>query len=213
MRVLVLDSRNGNETSDLYVVDPDTRRVRTLQLNYSPEIAYDSATNQLLVVETELDVAKRGRGSLYWLKLYDARNLKLIRQAETPPRPMYAGFPNRSTKVVASASGRYVYFQVLQVHPERTDIYRVRPGRFDRVTNGIETGLPAIDSCVVDFGPAEGSEHELFFHLACDMPNTVAFMRFDSPEIDTVVVAELASRAFSIRNLSSSPLIPRSLSP
>jgi hypothetical protein len=45
--------------------------------------------------------------------MYDGETLKLVRQIEAPMRPMYAGFPNRSTRVTGTPSGRYVYIQEL----------------------------------------------------------------------------------------------------
>src|ERR1700689_4225764 len=99
MRILVLDTRNGEEISDLFIADPATRKVDQLRLNYVPEFTYDHAWHQLLVVDTELDDRHTAREARYWLKFYDGESLELVRKIETPARPMYTGFPSRSIRV------------------------------------------------------------------------------------------------------------------
>jgi hypothetical protein len=193
--MLVLDPRNGDDVSDLYVADARRRTVDRVRLNYVPEFTYDPATDQILVVETEL--GRVGQATRCWLKTYDAENFELMQQVETPLRPMYAGFPNRSTRVTASRSGRYVYFQELQQHPDRWDVYRIRAGRFDRRTGCVEQGAAVIDSCIMDFGPYGETDEHLFFHLCCEAPNTVAFLRFDRPNIEAVRMSPGPSRTWS----------------
>ncbi len=204
MRIMVLDTCNGDDVTHLYFADPAGRRIDRISLNYVPEVCYDAAQDQIVVVETELGGRERNRGSCNWLKLFNAADLTLLHQVETPARPMYTGFPNRSSRVAVTASGRYIYYQVQQVHPDRQDVYRIRPGRFDRHTGRIATGCSFVDSCVADFGLLGDDEHELFFHLSCDLPNTFAFGHFESPDLDILQVGGVTSRTYSLNETCGS---------
>jgi hypothetical protein len=201
MKILVLDPRNGDDVTDLFVVDPARRTIDGMRLNYVPELSYDAAAGELLVVETELD---RSNGAHYWLKMYDGETLGQVRQIETPIRPMYAGFPNRSTRVAGAASGRYVYFQELDRHPDRIDVYRTRVGRYDRSNDVLERGAPFLDSCIVDFGSLGASDDDIFFHLCCEAPSTVAFASFGSPALDFVSITNLPARKYSVQETCGS---------
>src|SRR3954451_5695639 len=109
MRLLVLDPRNGDRCAALFVIEPGARRpAHRFRFGYVPELRHDPAAGELLMVETELGHPGSGR-TRYWLKRLHPDTLKLIGQVETPMRPMYAGFPGRSTRVVPTPSGRYVY--------------------------------------------------------------------------------------------------------
>jgi hypothetical protein len=204
MRILVLDPRNGDDVADLFVVDPQRRTVDGMQLNYVPELAYDAVARELLVVETQLHCGERASGACYWLKMYDGESLKLVRQIETPMRPMYAGFPNRSTRVAGTVSGRYVYIQELDRHPDRIDVYRTRVGRYDRTRDVLERGAPYFDSCIVDFGLFGTSDDDIFFHLCCEAPSTVAFVDFNSPAPQFLSITNAPARKYSVQETCGS---------
>lgn len=204
MKILVLDPRNGDDVTDLFILDPERRTIDGMRLNYVPELRYDAAAGELLVVETELHSPERDHGSRYWLKMYDGETLRLARQIETPMRPMYAGFPNRSTRVAGTASGRYVYTQEVDRHPDRTDLYRTRVGRYDRSSDVFERGAPCIDSCIVDFGPFGASDDDIFFHLCCEAPSTIAFANFNEPAPEFVSLTNLPARKYSLQETCGS---------
>src|SRR5689334_22334714 len=109
MKIFVLDPRDGDACSDLFVVDENEGVVDQIRLGYVPEIRHDPVAGELVLVETELP-ASPGEPTRYWLKCYDAHSLRLSHKQEIPVRPMYAGGPGRSTRVAPTRSGRYVYF-------------------------------------------------------------------------------------------------------
>jgi hypothetical protein len=204
MKILVLDPRNGDAVTDLYVADPADRSLESMRLQYVPELHFDPAARQLLIVETELDCGPERDGTSYWLRLLDAETLKLVRTVATPTRPMYAGFPNRSTRVSGTPSGRYVYVQELCMPPGRVDIYRTLVHRYDRERNVLERGAPVVDSCVVAFGVLGPGDDELFFHLCCEEPSSVLVARFDSPGGELVRMTELPARKYSLEETCGS---------
>jgi hypothetical protein len=203
MRVLVLDPRNGDSYADLFVVDIEARSVRQMKLGYVPELSYDPVASELLLVETEIDRQADG-GARYWLKGYAADTLELAWQVETPPRPMYSGFPGRSTRVLSTPSGRYVYVLECGISPKSQEIYRITPHRYDRVSGVLEAGRPGIDSCMIEFGQFGASEDDLFFHLSCDFPSTVMFVRFSEPAMHCLALDQLAPRTHSTRETCGS---------
>src|SRR5262249_29142890 len=106
--------------------------------------------------------------------------------------------------VAGSASGRYVYFQELERHPNRTDVYRTRVGRYDRTNDALERGAPFVDSCVVDFGPFGTSDDDFFFHLCFEAPSTVAFWSFNVPDLEFVSITNLPARKYSLQETCGS---------
>lgn len=198
MKVLVLDPRNSDPISDLFVIDPYRRTVDSMRLNYVPEMQFDSTSGELLVVDTDRSGRRGNDAASYWLKMYDGKTLRLKREIQTPVRPMYAGLPNRSAGVCGTASGRYVFVLELCKHPERV-AYRMRVNRYDRSLDILEQGAPSIDSCVIDFGNMDASDNEIYFHLCCEEPNTVAFGKFDTPDVEFVRMTELASRTYALQ--------------
>jgi len=194
MRLLVLDPRNGDRCADLFVIEAGARRpAHRFRFGYVPELRHDPAAGELLMVETELGHPGSGR-TRYWLKRLHPDTFKLIGQVETPMRPMYAGFPGRSTRVVPTPSGRYVYVLELGAHPDRLDVYRTRVHRYDRRRGILEAGEPLIDSCMVEFGSMGATEDDLFFHLSCEFPSTVAFAHFNRPELELVPLCDVPAR-------------------
>jgi hypothetical protein len=196
MQVLVLDPRNGDDHADLYVFDPALHSRATLRLGYVPELHCDAARRELVVVETELE-PRDGAGARYWLKCFDTESWGLKDQREIGERPMYAGFPGRSYRVTSSPSGRYLY--ALQSHmiprlPEAEDVFRVTVVRYDRQRRVLEAGRPIVDSCLVDFGCLGNGDEDLYFHMSCDFPSTVAFAKFSSPELEWVRLEETPAR-------------------
>ncbi len=205
MKILVLDPRSGDSCADLFVVDFASGASDRLRLGYVPEVHYDAAAGELAVVDTELPQTS-GVPARYWLKCYDLGTLRQTRRHETPMRPMYAGFPGRSTRLVSSSSGRYLYFlqsEGIRRYPEE-DIFRLRVHRYDRRHDAIELGDLVVDSCLLDFGPLGGSEDELFLHLSCDFPSTIAFGKFPAPGLTLLRLEDLPSRSHSPRETCGS---------
>jgi hypothetical protein len=187
MKLLVLDPRDGDAVADLFVVD-EAGVVDTVRLGYVPELRHDPAAGEVVLVETELPQA-RGTPTRYWLKCYDADTLRLRRQVAIPERPMYAGFPGRSTRVAPTPSGRYVYFlqsETIIRFPDADDVFRLTVHRYDRHGDAVEPGGPAVESCMLDFGQFGAGDDEFYFHLSCDYPSTVAFGRFPAADLDWV---------------------------
>jgi hypothetical protein len=204
MRLLVLDPRDGDRCADLFVIEAGARRpAHRFRLGYVPELRHDPAAGELLVVETELGQAGTGR-TRYWLKRLDPDTFKPLGQVETPMRPMYAGFPGRSTRVVTTPSGRYIYVLELCAHPDRLDVYRTRVHRYDRRLGILEAGEPLIDSCMVEFGLMGTDEDELFFHLSCEFPSTVALAHFRRPDLELVTLCEVPARTSHLRETCGS---------
>src|SRR5687767_14028961 len=109
MRILVLDPRRGSLNADVLVLGgPDLSIQATLRLGYVPEVIYDAANREIVVVDTDL-VQSNGEATRFWLKTFDADTLQPRLKCEIPVRPMYAGFPGRSHRVATDASGRFIY--------------------------------------------------------------------------------------------------------
>jgi hypothetical protein len=185
MRLLVLDPRNGASRADLFVISTKNRSARRLRLGYAPEFHYDRDARELLVVETQPGRPWR-RETRFWLDVYDPVTFRRICRRATPCRPMYAGLPNRSHRLALSSSGRYVYLLESSVawrEPRAESGYKLTPWRYDRRSDSLEPGSFSIESCMVAFGTVGADEDELYLHLACDHPSTVATGRFASPEV------------------------------
>lgn len=205
MKILVLDPRAGDRVTDLFIIDPNRRTVDAIRLNYAPEMQLDASSRELLIVETDLYEGAANDATTYWLRMYDAETFRRVREVETPVRPMYAGYPNRSTRVRSSVSGRYVYMQELCTHPERLDLYRTWLRRYDRRLDVLERGIPCIDSCSVDFGTLGTSDEDIFFHLTCEEPNTIAFARFSSADIEFVRLTDfMTARTYTLQETCGS---------
>ena len=197
MRILALDPRSGDYFSNLFVLDERGRHLRKLRLGYVPELRYDSARRELAVVETRIPYGLFRRRVSYWLKRYDSDSFRLLGQVETPERPMYAGYPNRSTRVAESRSGHYLYFlsqQILLRGNGTGDVFRLRPHRLDRRTGTVAQGSFVIDSCMVEFGQIGDHDDDLYFHLSCDFPSTVAFAKFLCADVEMVQMVDLRPR-------------------
>jgi len=203
MKILALDPRNSDHHSDLFIVDTVGWTVEQMRVGYAPELHYVAEARELAVVETSLQ-AVNGERTRYWLKRYNAASLRLIGEHETPVRPMYAGYPNRSTRVKSSHSGRYLYLLEAMPHPVEVGTFRLLTHRYDRLLERLEQGQMAVDSCMVDFGQLGENEEDLYFHLACEFPNTVVFGRFSSPELNWVRMDDLPARNYSLRETCGS---------
>lgn len=209
MKILVLDTRSGDSVSDLFVLDESGARKKRLRLGCVPELHYDSTAGELLVVDTRFRSWLRKR-TTYWLKSYDTSTWRSRWKRQTPERPMYTGYPGRSTNVDVSPSGRYVYLLQSRMlirsmaDPEASDTFRLTVHRYDRGNHSLQAGLAVVESCMVAFGHAGSSDDDLYFHLSCDYPSTVAFCRFDSPEVEWVRMVDLPARDHSPRETCGS---------
>lgn len=203
MKLLILDTRQGKYYSDLFIADEGDLQFSQMPLGYAPEFYYDQANHQLVVVETELG-KKQFEPARYWIKSYGADSMELKLQIETPLRPMYAGYPGRSTRIKSSLSGRFLYFQEQTIHPTSLEIYRVLIHRFDYQTNKIERGEIKIDSCLFDFGLMGENEDELCFHLSCEFPSVIAFGNFNSPELEYLPLEDISPRTHSLQETCGS---------
>ncbi len=203
MKLLILDTRRGKQYTDLFIADEDDLQFNKMRLGYVPEIHYDQANHQLVVVETEL-----GKNELeqtrYWLKCFSLDSMELVLQQETPLRPMYSGYPGRSTRIKSSLSGRFLYFQEQTIHPSSLEIYRLLVHRYDYKTNKIETGQIKIDSCLLDFDQFGADEDELCFHLSCEFPSVIAFGNFNSPDLEFLQLEEISPRMHTPRETCGS---------
>lgn len=200
MKLLITDTRGSGRDSGLLVVDPDTGRSDHIGLGYVPEISYDPASEELLVVDTTFPRKLRGRDNRCWLKRYAARDLRLLMTKETPMRPMYTGSPGRSTRVLSSPSGRYIYclgLEFIQHLPLEDSVYRLKTLRYDRQADALEQGMLAVDSCAIAFGHMGPGDDDLYFHLSCDFPSTVAFGNFSSAKLELLPLIPLPPREHS----------------
>ena len=180
MRILVLDPRNGAATTGLLSLDLEGRVLARAELGYVPEVCHDARRDEIVSVETDLEPAR----ARYFMRRYAAATLVKVAEVETEERPMYAGFPGRSTRVVVGPSGRYVYgleSRMTLRHPDGDDVLGARVIRWDLERGALERSELSVDSCTLAFGHAGPVEGELFFHLSCDDPSTVVFGRFDVP--------------------------------
>src|SRR5262249_12314227 len=152
--------------SDLFVLGRRGRVERVVPLGYVPELHVDPTAGELVVVETEL-----GPPTRYWLRGFVTDTWTERWRVEVGERPMYAGYPGRSTRVAADPHGSFLYTLQTRLlrQPPSEDVFRVWVVRYDRRTRTLETGKPVIDSCTVDFGCLDAAGG-LFFHLSCDFP-------------------------------------------
>ena len=159
-------------------------------MGYSAEVRFQPHTRELLVLESEADVAAPMK---FFLRLLDSESLQQTARREIPTRPMYAGFPGRSVAGPISPSSRYVYFlrsgPVIQYGDDLA--FRLTPARWDRKSDRIETGEFHVDSCHVDYGLTGNNEDDLFLHLSCEYASTVAFGSFLSPDCDFLRLEDL----------------------
>jgi hypothetical protein len=57
----------------------------------------------------------------------------------------------------------------------------------------------------VDFGTLGTSDEDVFFHLTCEEPNTIAFARFSSADIDLVRLTDrMGARTYALRETCGS---------
>ncbi len=192
MRLAILDPRNGDRTAELFVVGEDGSLESRFALGYVPEVTFNPPTQELIVLDSDVHTSP----TRHYLKIFDADTLteRLVR--EIPIRPMYAGFPGRSIGGRMSRSGRYIYFvesgEIVRLPDDLT--FRLRVARYDRVLDRVELGKFSVASCHVGFGIVGDSEEELFFHLSCDYPSTIAVGSFGSVDWSMIRLVELASR-------------------
>jgi len=213
MTILVLDTRAGDRVSDLFVLSEGGEQQRRLRLGYVPELCYDAATHELVLAETSLGSRFRHE-TQYWLKGYDASTWDLKWKQLTAERPMYTGYPGRSSNIDVCASGRFVYSLQSRMlirsteDPSASDTFHLTVTRYDRRRGLLESGQSAIDSCTVAFGYLGPGVDQVYFHLSCDYPSTVAFCDFADPEINWVRMDPLTQRDFSPRETCGSWLDP-----
>lgn len=193
MKLLILDTRRGGHNADLLILEDGNPEMKKMQFGYVPELHYDATNHQIVVVETELKNNNSDR-TQHWLKCFSANNLELLLQKQTPARPMYAGYPGRSTRVKSSPSGRFLYFLESTMHPDAFDIYRILVHRYDYQKDEIQAGQIKIDSCMIDFDQFGADEDELCFHLSCEFPSVIAFGNFNSPELELLQLEKLPPR-------------------
>jgi hypothetical protein len=209
MNILALDTRSGDRISDLFVLSETGARKRRLRLGYVPELCYDPTAHELVLAETELGSFFQ-RKVKFWLKAYDASSWNLKWQQMTPERPMYTGYPGRSSNIDGSPSGRYVYALHSRMlirsmaDPLAADTFQLKVNRYDRRERLLQSGGSTVESCTVAFGHWGPEEDELYFHLSCDYPSTVAFCKFTSPEIEWVRMDPLEVRDYSPRETCGS---------
>jgi hypothetical protein len=193
MKLLILDTRRGAHSADLFILEKGASKINKIKLGYVPEFHYDQTKHQIVIVETELRKDDLF-ATKHWLKCLSADNLEVILQKEIPERPMYSGYPGRSTRVKSSSSGRFLYFLESTMHPTAIEVYRIKVHRYDYEKDEIQAGQMNIDSCLVDFDQVGENEDELYFHLSCEFPSVVAFGNFNSPEIEFLQLEKLPSR-------------------
>lgn len=203
MRYLVLDPRRNAVRSTLFEVQASAVASETT-VGYAPEVHYDAAADEVLVLDTEFDdpcAAPVGQR----LKRFHGRTLELIAEREIPERLMYAGFAGRSATIASCASGRYAYFVTVTgvVNESEGDVaFRLAPMRYDRRNDVIEAGAPSVVSCLLDFGV--WNEDDIYLHLMCDYPSTVARGQFRSPDLEFVSLEQLTPRNHSERETCAS---------
>jgi len=202
MRILVLDPRRGDDKSDLFVVNAANGEWQRIRLGYVPEIHFNRAANEIAVVDTDLGGKLWRKRDRYLLKRFAADTLKPIRTHETPIRPMYTGYPGRSAHLDSSPSGRYLF--VLETggvlrDPVADSGFRLTASRYDCELDRFEQGKFAVDSCAVAFGHMGTGDQDLYFHLSCDYPSTIAFGSFGSSSVDFLAMEPLEQRVHNIR--------------
>jgi hypothetical protein len=84
------------------------------------------------------------------------------------------------------------------------DVYRTLLHRYDRAAQRLERAQPFIDSCMLDFGTVGDSDEDLFFHLSCDYPSTVAFAQFTGDRLDLLPLEDVPSRTSHARETCGS---------
>jgi len=176
----------------LYRIASDGSPEGEFPVGYSTEVTFHPATRELLLLESDAEV----KPMKYFLRTLDADHMTEGVRREIPVRPMYAGFPGRSSGCAVSPSGRYVYF--LQTGPvirHGFDLtFRLISMRWDRQEDSIETGRFYVDSCHVAYGLAGSGEDNLFVHLSCECASTVAFGSFGSDGCEYVRMEDLPRR-------------------
>lgn len=198
MRFLVLDPRNSDLYSELFVYNTGKGYDGKITLGYVPCVHYDPVTKEIIVVDTYAD-ENNWSATSFWLKIFSAQTFSLKHKKQISVRPMYAGFPGRSNDIASTASGRYIYFlhsSPLINRPGLEDTFYVGVNRYNRELDKIESGNFGVESCTLDFGNLE-SEDGLFFHLSCDFPSTVVTGKFFSPELQQFQLENLPPRMHS----------------
>jgi hypothetical protein len=203
MKLLILDPRKGDSKADLFVLDEKDLQLNKIEFEYVPEFHYNKSNHQIAVVETELRKTEHDK-TRHWLKSFSADSFELLLKKETPERPMYSGFPGRSTRVKSSNSGRYLYFLESSINPDKIDVYRLLVHRYDYKTDKIESSPIKIDSCMIDFDQFGVNDDELCFHLSCEFPSVIAFGKFNSPKLNFIQLEETPSRQHSLQETCGS---------
>lgn len=193
MKLLIIDPRRGKSSADLFILEAGSSEMKKMPLGYVPELHYDAVRHQIVIVETQIR-KNSSEQTRHWLKCLSADNLDLRLQKETPERPMFSGYPGRSTRVKSSRSGRFLYFLESRIHPTAIQIYRLLVHRYDYEKDEIQTGRIKIDSCLIDFDQIGENEDELCFHLSCEYPSVVAFGNFTSAKLEMLNLEELSPR-------------------
>lgn len=198
MRFLVLDSRNSDVYSDLFVYDAEKGYDGKITLGYVPVVCYDPVNKEIIVLDTYVD-ANNWAATSFWLKCFSSQTFRLKYKKQISYRPMYAGFPGRSNDIACTANGRYIYFlhsSPLINRPGLEDTFYVGVNRYNRQLDKIESGRFGVESCTLDFGNLE-NEDDLFFHLSCDFPSTIVTGKFFSPELKKFQFENLPPRLHS----------------
>jgi len=210
MRILVLDPRLGTTSSELFVLRPDSGKIEwARELAYVPELRYCAPTGEVVLLETDVGPDE----PVNYLCLWDGESLSEKLRLPIPPRPTYSGFAGRSVSGMVSASGRYVYFLrsgPIQRLDEYTLTFRIIPCRYDRLLREFEEAAFHVDSCHIDFGLTGVSEDELYLHLSCEFPSTLAFAGFSDPAFDQVRLVDLPGRVHGPLETNGSWLDPSS---
>jgi hypothetical protein len=193
VRFAVLDPLDTPLSGRLFLLSPQGSIENEVVLGYSAEVRFQPHTRELLVLESEADVAAPMK---FFFRLLDSESMRQTVRREIPTRPMYAGFPGRSVAGPISSSSRYVYFlrsgPVIRYGDDLA--FRLTPARWDRKSDTIEVGEFHVDSCHVDYGLTGNNEDDLFLHLSCECASTVALGSFQSPNCHFIRLEDLQRR-------------------
>jgi hypothetical protein len=193
VRFVVLDPQDTPLSGRLYQLSPEGSVEKEVVVGYSAEVRFQPHTRELLILESNADLAAPMK---FFVRLLDSQTMRQTARREIPTRPMYAGFPGRSVAGPISPSSRYVYF--LRSGPviryEDDLAFRLTPARWDRKADRIEIGEFHVDSCHVDYGLTGNNEDDLFLHLSCEYASTVAFGSFLAPNCDLIRLEDLPRR-------------------
>ena len=203
MRLLVLDSCSGRSSTKLYGLSADSSRVRSRNLQYAPEMAVSD--EGVWTCETELGGGRWWRRpTRCWLRRYDSESLRKVEETEIAFRPMSTGYPGRSQYLAPASTKRFVYVlhqTFIPREPIMSSAYRQTVCRFDRDSGRVEAGKLGVESCLVAMGVStrngEAGGDDIFLHLACDYPSTVAVGRFHEAEPDWLRLENLEPREHS----------------